>query len=131
MSKIKGVNTTPEIALRKALWTAGIRYRKNVNTMPGKPDIVIAKIKLTIFVDSEFFHGYNWNEKKTKIKTNRDYWIPKIERNMQRDKEVNEFLTANGWTVLRFWSKDVEKNLETCVATIQEAIIAKQLADNT
>ncbi len=122
MSKIKGANTTPEIVLRKALWGLNIRYRKNVPNLPGKPDIVIKKYNLIIFIDSEFFHGYNWQDKKPKIKSNRDYWIPKIERNMQRDKEVNEFLTANGWTVLRFWSKEIQKNLEGVVAIIQQKI---------
>jgi len=112
MSKIKGVNTSPELILRKSLWSLGIRYRVNVSKLPGKPDIVIAKNKLIIFIDSEFFHGFNWEEKKPKIKTNREYWIPKIERNMVRDKQVNEQLTSQGWTILRFWSNEVKKNLE-------------------
>jgi len=122
MSRIKGVNTSPELILRKSLWALSIRYRMNVTKLPGKPDIVISKSKLIIFIDSEFFHGYKWEEKKPKIKANREYWIPKIERNMARDKEVNAHLTSRGWTVLRFWSNEVKKNLDGCVAIIKEAI---------
>jgi DNA mismatch endonuclease (patch repair protein) len=125
MSKIKGVNTSPELILRKSLWSLGIRYRINVAKLLGKPDIVLSKSKLIIFIDSEFFHGYKWDEKKPKIKTNREYWIPKIERNMARDKQVNEHLQAQGWTVLRFWSNDVKKNLDGCVSIIKEAIDSK------
>ena len=79
MSKIKSQNTLPEIKLRKYLWNLGFRYRLNVAKLPGKPDIVISKSKLIIFIDGEFWHGYKWNQKKNKIKANRNYWIPKIE----------------------------------------------------
>src|ERR1700756_5196002 len=86
MSKIKGKNTSPELMLRKVLWNSGLRYRLHNKKLPGNPDISMKKYKIAIFIDGEFWHGYNWEEKKTKIKTNRDFWIPKIERNMQRDK---------------------------------------------
>src|SRR5688572_21355404 len=82
MSRIRGKETDPEVRLRKALWAIGIRYRKNVAKLPGKPDIVINKSKLVIFIDGEFWHGFNWSIKKKKIKANRKYWIAKIERNM-------------------------------------------------
>ncbi len=118
MSKIKGSETKPEIKLRKALWAIGIRYRVNVKELPGKPDIVIRKYKLVIFVDGEFWHGYNWKNKKRKIKANRDFWIPKIERNMQRDKENVRDLENAGFTVLRFWEHQIKKDLDDCVETI-------------
>lgn len=122
MSKIKGKETKPETKLRKVLWGLGIRYRKNVKKLPGTPDIVIPKYKLVIFVDGEFWHGYNWEEKKTRIKTNRNFWIPKIERNMQRDHEANLQLTQTGWKVFRFWGNEIKKEFGTCLFKILEYI---------
>jgi len=118
MGKIKGTNTKPEQTLRMALWASGLRYRINIRSLPGNPDIVMRKYKVVIFVDGEFWHGYNWVEKKRKLKTNRGFWIPKIERNMQRDKENNEKLASMGFTVLRFWGNDVKNNLSICVEKI-------------
>jgi DNA mismatch endonuclease (patch repair protein) len=90
--------------------------------MPGTPDIVIRKYKLVIFVDGEFWHGYNWEEKKHKIKSNRDFWIPKIERNMQRDRANNQYYAGQGWTVLRFWEQQVKKEFATCLNQVLEVI---------
>lgn len=118
MSKIRGRNTKPELAFRKALWAEGYRYRIDCKKLIGKPDIVLKKYKTTIFIDGEFWHGYNWKERKTKIKTNRDFWIPKIERNIQRDQEVNMELERLGYTVFRFWEKEVNKNLEYCLISV-------------
>jgi len=118
MKQIKGSSTKPEIKLRKALWHLGYRYRTNVSKLPGKPDIVIRKHNLVIFVDGEFWHGYNWQEKKTRIKSNRDYWIPKIEKNMARDKKNTEILKSQGWHVIRFWEKEVNKNIELCIEKV-------------
>lgn len=118
MAKIRATNTKPEIALRKALWTFNIRYRINDKTLPGKPDISIKKHKLAIFIDGEFWHGYNWEEKKQKIKANTGYWIPKIERNMQRDAQATLELEAMGFSVFRFWEKEVKSDLERCVNEI-------------
>jgi len=126
MSRIKNKNTSIEILLRKALWREGIRYRKNLATLPGKPDIAITKYKIAIFCDGELWHGRNWNTNKNTIKTNRNYWIPKIEKNIQRDIR-NEFDLRNlGWTVLRFWGKDIEKNLINCISEIKEIIYEKK-----
>jgi DNA mismatch endonuclease, patch repair protein len=119
MSKIKGKNTKPEVLLRKELWKRGYRYRTNVKELPGKPDIVISKFKLVIFVDGEFWHGHQWDEKKEKIKSNRGFWIPKIERNIQRDDEVNEQLDELGWTVLRFWEHKIIKDLYGSVLAVE------------
>jgi len=121
MSAVKSSGTSFEIALGKALWQSGLRYRKNNKSVFGKPDFTFKKYKVAVFVDSEFFHGKDFETKK-KPATNADFWLKKIGRNIERDKEVNTYLTANGWTVIRFWSKEVKKNLEGCVAIIQEAI---------
>ena len=111
MAAIKSKATKAEVRLGKAMWQAGLRYRKNTKTVFGKPDFTFRKYKLAVFVDSEFFHGKDWETRKKPV-TNPEFWEKKIERNMQRDIEVNEYLTSNGWTVLRFWSKEVQKNLD-------------------
>lgn len=118
MSKIKSKNTTPEQLLRISLWRNGIRYRINNNNITGKPDILITKYKIAIFIDGEFWHGYNWEEKKKKIKTNRDYWIKKIENNIKRDSLNNIKLKQEGWKVLRFWERDIKKNLDNVIKVI-------------
>lgn len=118
MRAIKSTGTKEEVRLAKALWRLGYRYRKNNKKVFGKPDLTFVKKKVAIFIDSEFFHGKDWQEQKERIKSNRNYWYKKIERNIKRDNEVNTYLTENSWTVLRFWSKDVQKNLEECINII-------------
>jgi DNA mismatch endonuclease (patch repair protein) len=115
MSKIRGKNSKPELLFRKALWAKGVRYRVNTKQLPGRPDISIKKYKLAIFIDGAYWHGYNWDERKTKIKTNRAFWVPKIERNIQRDQEVNRQLEDMGFTVFRFWEHEIKNNLDTCI----------------
>jgi len=118
MTKIKSSNTKPEIKLRKALFAKGVRFRLNNKSLFGNPDIAIKKYKLAIFIDGEFWHGYNWEAKKVKISANRHYWIPKIEKNIARDLHVNEHYRNLGWTLFRFWEKDVNKNLDSCINQI-------------
>jgi DNA mismatch endonuclease (patch repair protein) len=125
MSRIKSSDTSIEVSLCKALWREGIRYRKNLKTLPGKPDIAITKHKIAVFCDGEFWHGKNWESKKDNIKENRDYWIPKIERNITRDNTNEKKLANMGWVVLRFWGNDIKKNLNGCVNEIKEAIHEK------
>lgn len=115
MSKIRGKNTKPELLFRSALWKKGVRYRVDTKQLPGRPDVSIKKYKLAIFIDGEFWHGYNWDERKDKIKSNRAFWIPKIERNMQRDRQVNRQLEEMGYTVFRFWEKEVKNELNKCI----------------
>lgn len=115
MARIRGKNTKPELLFRKALWKRGIRYRVDSKKLPGKPDVSIQKYKLAIFIDGEFWHGYNWPERKKSIKSNRGFWIPKIERNMQRDSEVNHQLMEMGFTVFRFWEKEIRSQLDKCI----------------
>lgn len=122
MRAIKSKDTKEEILLSKALWRKGYRYRKNDRKVFGTPDLTFKKSKIAIFVDGEFFHGFNWEEKKHKINSNREFWIPKIERNMQRDRDVNEYLIENGWKVIRFWSTFVKTNLEDCLFIINKEI---------
>ena len=125
MKKIKSKNTRAEVFLRKSLWDKGYRYRKNYKNLPGKPDILFIGKKVAVFIDGEFWHGYNWEEKKKKIKSNREYWIRKIERNMERDKKNTEKLEQLGYTVIRFWEKDVLKNIDECLSKVLEALNKK------
>lgn len=119
MSCVRSSNTPIESKLGKALWHRGYRYRKNYKKLKGKPDIVFIKQKLAIFCDGEFWHGHDWKNSKKKFKSNKEYWISKIERNMERDKEINDFLKNSGWKVLRFWGKEIEKNLGECIERIE------------
>jgi len=123
MQAIKSKDTTIELMLRKALWHEGIRYRKNYKKLPGKPDIALTKYKIAVFCDSDYWHGYDWEERQNRIKSNRDYWIPKIERNMERDQEINQQLEESGWTVLRFWEWQIRKHLPDCIATIEQILL--------
>ena len=124
MKYIHSKNTKIEVILRKALWNAGFRYRKNYEKLPGKPDIALTKYKIAIFCDGEFFHGKDWEVLKPKLEkgNNPDFWIKKITRNQQRDEEVNKQLLFVGWTVIRFWGNEIKKNPEQCVKVVEETI---------
>ena len=124
MRHIKSKDTSIEVKLRKELWSRGYRYRKNVSNLPGKPDIVLTKYKIAIFCDSEFFHGKDWEVLKPRLEksNNADYWEKKISRNMERDNEINKKLLFMGWTVIRFWGKDILKNIDDCISVIEDVI---------
>jgi DNA mismatch endonuclease (patch repair protein) len=122
MSKVKSKDTKIEIVLRKELWRRGLRYRKNVSTIMGKPDIAFIGKKVAVFCDSEFWHGYNWQERKKDFKSHQKFWIPKIERNMQRDMEVTAALSEEGWIVLRFWGNEILKKTKECADLIERAV---------
>ena len=131
MSRIRGKDTSIEVVLRKALWHRGFRYRKNYKELPGRPDIVLPKYRIAIFCDSEFFHGKDWDALKKKLEKgkNPDYWIKKIERNIQRDKEKDQVLNFMGWTVLHFWGKDILKNPDECIRVIEETIFDLKIGE--
>lgn len=122
MKAIKSKDTKMEVKLAKALWAKGYRYRKHNKSVFGKPDLTFKKFKIAIFVDSEFFHGKDWKTQKYKIKSNREFWWNKIESNIARDKLVNITLVDKGWIILRFWAKEVEKELEICIVKIEDEI---------
>ncbi|MDR2104180.1 MAG: very short patch repair endonuclease [Deferribacteraceae bacterium] len=122
MSRIKSKNTSVELLLCKALQREGIRYRKNLKTLPGKPDIAITKYKIAVFCDGELWHGKDWEKRKETIKSNIGYWIPKIERNIARDREIEKKLENMGWEVIRFWSEEIKKNLIGCINKIKKMI---------
>lgn len=122
MQAVKSKDSQIELLLRKELWARGLRYRKNVNRIYGKPDIVFIGKKVAVFCDSEFWHGYNWEERKKDFKSHQEFWIPKIERNMERDAEVTAKLESEGWTVIRFWGNEIKKNTAQCADIIEKAV---------
>lgn len=132
MRNIKSKDTKIEVTLRKALWEKGYRYRKNYKKLPGKPDIVIGKYKIAIFCDGEFFHGKDWEKQKLKLKNgnNSEYWINKISKNIERDREIDIELSNLEWTVIRFWGKDILKNTDECIKVIEEVIFDKMIENS-
>jgi len=127
MQAIRAKDTKIERKLAMALWKRGFRYRKNDKSVFGTPDLVFKSKKVALFVDSEFWHGKDWQTQKERIKSNREFWLKKIEANIRRDILVNITLQKEGWTVLRFWGKEVEKEIECCVEEIAEALGEKRL----
>ena len=103
-------DTRPEIALRRAVFALGLRYRVAADGLPGRPDLVFHHPRIIVFCDGDFWHGHDWDNKKAAIKSNRGYWLPKIERNIQRDREVDELLAQANWKVLRIWEHEVKKD---------------------
>lgn len=118
MARVKGADTRPEVKFRKALWRAGLRFRVHPKKLPGKPDISNQRLRLAIFIDGEFWHGHDWATKQQAIKTNRGFWLPKIERNMQRDRHVNARLHAMNFRVFRFWAHEIDRELGRCLAEV-------------
>lgn len=119
MSSIRSNDTKPEQLLRKELWSRGLRYKKNVKSLPGKPDIVFSKARLIVFCDGDYWHGHNWalrgyDSLEEELSRYSDYWSNKIRRNVARDKAVTKELTDNGWTVIRLWTSDIEKAPKKC-----------------
>lgn len=122
MSRVRSKDSEIELALRRELWSRGLRYRKNVTTILGKPDIAFVGKKVAVFCDSEFWHGFDWETKKFEIKSRQEFWIPKIERTIERDKEVTQTLEEQGWLVMRFWGKEIKKNCAACADKVEEAL---------
>ena len=131
MKNIKSQGTSIELKLRKELWRRGYRYRKNYTELPGKPDIVLTKYKIAIFCDSEFFHGKDWEVLKPQLEKgkNADFWIKKISKNQQHDDDINKQLQFLGWTVIRFWGKDIMKKTDECMQVIEENIFEQKYND--
>lgn len=121
MSRIKGKNTSIEMILRKELWKRRLRYRLHDKKVFGKPDIVFKGKKVAIFCDSEFWHGKKFLEGEVP-KSNTEFWVKKLTRNIERDNEVNEKLKDEGWLVLRYWEKDIRKNTAKIADEIEQII---------
>ena len=126
MSRIRGKGTSIERMLSHALWHRGLRFRKNSRYVYGHPDISVKKYRIAIFCDGDFWHGYDWENRQNTIKSNREYWIPKIERNMQKDIEVNHILQSKGWTVIRVWEHEIRDDLPDTADMIMRIVREKQ-----
>lgn len=112
MSHIRSVNTKPEEVVRKYLFSKGFRYRKNVRSLPGTPDIVLSKYRTVVFVNGCFWHKHEC-KRFVFPSSNTDYWIPKILRNVERDEKNYQLLAADGWRVLTVWECELKmKNRE-------------------
>ncbi|MDP1929761.1 MAG: very short patch repair endonuclease [Thiobacillus sp.] len=116
MSRIQGKNTSPEISLRRAAWKLGLRYRLHRRIGKTRPDLVFTGAKVAIFVDGCFWHCCPLH--CVMPKNNREFWQKKLGRNVQRDAEATQVLTAAGWCVLRFWEHEIEASAETCARKI-------------
>ena len=123
MSSIKQKDTEPELLLRKALWSRGLRYRKNVKSVLGKPDVVFTKERIAIFCDGDFWHGLNWAVRglgslEDELSSYSDFWREKISRNVDRDKAITTTLESEGWLVVRLWESEIRNNLDDCVERV-------------
>lgn len=125
MAKVRLKGGKAETLLTKALWHKGYRYHRNEKHLPGSPDIAILRYHIAVFVDGEFWHGKDWDLKRSRLKRNREYWIEKIEENIERDHTTNLSLAQIGWIPVHFWEKDVLKNVEGCVAAIEDIILER------
>ena len=126
MAAIKGKNTSLELAIRKRIHEAGLFYLANSSRVMGHPDLLFPSAYVAVFLDSEFWHGYNYEEAISKVKTNNDFWVKKISRNMARDKEVNEELAKQGYLVLRYWGKQIQDDPDKVASEIIEAVKSRR-----
>ena len=119
MSAVKSTGSKIEILMGKALWSMGLRYRKNYKKVFGKPDFTFLSVKVAVFCDSSFWHGRNWGPKrKSEFRKNKTFWINKIEKNIERDKTVNKELKKGGWKVIRFWDDKIILNPRNCAKKV-------------
>lgn len=132
MSAIKSKDTKPELALRHALWSRGLRYRVNVKNLPGKPDIVFTRAKIAVFCDGDFWHGHNWairglNSIEDELENYSQFWRDKILGNIKRDHEKTVQLESTGWIVLRIWESDIKTDVEKCAILVEKKYHAVML----
>lgn len=118
MRNIHSKDTKVEKYISKGLTEYGLKFLKNDPLVFGRPDFTFSKQKVAVFCDGEFWHGKNWSVSNLKIKSNRAYWIKKIEGNIRRDIEVNMKLRREGWKVIRLWAKEIERDSKKCIDKI-------------
>jgi len=121
MQSIKSENTSLEKKVFKNLWKRGLRFRRNVKDLPGKPDIAIKKYKLVVFLDSCFWHGCKKHCRYPL--TNKDYWHSKISKNIKRDREVTDYYLTNNWNILRVWEHDLKNNFNKTIRNIIKFVL--------
>lgn len=128
LSKIKATDTKGEKLLRSTLWRMGLRFRKNVRNLPGKPDIVFSRHRIIIFCDGDFWHGRNWSKDKHRLANgpNAPYWLAKIQANIIRDKRYNKELKQLGWKVVRLWESDIRADVEKAALKISKILASSK-----
>lgn len=121
-------DTKQEVLLRRELWRMGLRYRKNVNALPGRPDLVFAKSHVVVFCDGDFWHGREWESQKAKLSrgTNAHYWVAKLESNIARDARITRTPEDNGWQVIRLWESDIKRDPATTARYVFDAVVARR-----
>lgn len=120
-------NTKHEVLLRRSLWRLGLRYRKHVAALPGNPDLVFPGARVAVFCDGDFWHGRDWERLRAQLERrhNAEYWLAKIARNRERDRENNALLADSGWLVIRLWETDIKKNPDTAACVIRDAVTCR------
>ncbi len=126
MSRIKGKDTSIEKILRKELYLAHYRYRKNVSDLPGHPDILLSKYRICIFCDGDFFHGYDLNKIESNLKENKEYWYNKIKKNQERDRKEEIKLVEMGYVVLWFWEHEIKTDIKSVMNEIEMTVLKQK-----
>ncbi len=121
MSRVKGKDTGPERTVRSELHRRGLRFRKHVATLPGRPDVVFSRSRVVVFIDGDFWHGYRFATWRDELS---DFWKVKIAKNRQRDMRNRLELRRQGWTVIRIWQHQLEHDFESCIDKIVSAVRA-------
>lgn len=129
MQAIKSKNTKLEDNVSKELWRRGIRFRKNAKSLIGKPDISTKKYKIVIFLDSCFWHGCKKHCRYPK--TNKNYWLCKIQKNRERDQKISNYYIENKWNILRIWEHDLKENFMNTIEKIQDFIFQTMKQNST
>lgn len=123
MSRIRSKDTAPELKLRSALHARGLRFRKHVSGLPGKPDIAFPGIRVAVFVDGDFWHGYRFHELRLRLSP---YWEMRIQRNIERDVLHRALLRSEGWSVIRVWEHQVNQDLDAVANRLEHLIKHRQ-----
>jgi DNA mismatch endonuclease (patch repair protein) len=121
MSRIRGMNTAPELAVRRLAYTRGLRYRTHVMDLPGRPDMVFAGLRVAVFIDGDFWHGWRFPTWASRLAP---FWKSKIARNRLRDRKNFRRLRQAGWRVVRVWEHEVHADPDECVHRIEQAVAA-------
>jgi DNA mismatch endonuclease (patch repair protein) len=129
MAKVSGVNTKPELLVRKYLFSKGFRYRINVKELPGKPDVVLSKYKTVVFIHGCFWHGHPNCEAARLPASNVEYWIKKVSSNITRDSQHLKRLSLLGWKVITIWECELKAKCREMTLTLLEKTILHNTAD--
>jgi DNA mismatch endonuclease (patch repair protein) len=119
MSRIKGKDTGLETRVRSELHKRGFRFRKHLKELPGKPDVVFTRAKVAVFIDGDFWHGYKFSTWEHKVS---DFWKTKISKTRERDIKNQQRLRDMGWTVIRLWQHELERDFEGCIEKVIAAL---------